>query len=65
MKEGKSLLFLGIINTLLQKSSNYRLKDVFDKSCLDYGKWEAARGRTISKWLTKKILTSYYFFIKS
>ena len=35
MKKGKALLFLGIINTLLQKESNYRLKDIFDKSCLD------------------------------
>ena len=61
MQEGKFLLFLGIISTLLQKGSNYRLRDVFDKSCLDYEKWEAARGRTVSKWLTKKILTSYYF----
>lgn len=45
MKKGKSLLFLGIINTLLQKSLNYRLKDVFDKSCIDYAEEYSWRNR--------------------
>ena len=45
MKKGKALLFLGIINTLLQKSSNYRLRDVFDKSCINYAEEYSWRNR--------------------